>query len=477
MMTVLLLPWLVALAIVLAGRSPNLREAISVLGGVLLFTQVFELYQSPPQEWVIAAPFPGLEVGFAVEPLGVLFALVASALWPVTALYAIGYMRGHGEANQTRFFACFALAMGAVMGIAFSRDMLTLFFFYELLTLATYPLVTHSGTDAARKGGRVYLGVLLFTSIALLLLALIGIQVEAGSLTFTQGGVFAGEHNPLLLSALLVLFVLGVGKAAMMPFHRWLPAAMVAPTPVSALLHAVAVVKAGVFTVLKGVVYLFGLSTVAELPVTPILLGLAALTIVWASLVAMRQDNLKKRLAYSTVSQLGYVTAAALLATPMGVMAGGMQIAAHALGKITLFFCAGAILVAAHKTNVSEMDGLGRRMPWTMAAFLLASLSIIGLPPTGGAWGKWLLLNASLDTTQWLLVWVLALSTLLNVAYLLPIPIRAFLAKPDDGQEAHGGEAPWPALVALLITALGTLVLFWTPEPLVELGRLAGGGE
>ncbi|MBY5920772.1 proton-conducting transporter membrane subunit [Ferrimonas balearica] len=476
MMAVLLIPWLVALGVVYTGRHPNLREAISLIGGVILFAQVYQLYQMPPEPMILPSPFPGLSVGFSVEPLGLLFALVASALWPVTALYAIGYMRSHGEANQTRFFACFALAMGAVMGIAFARDLLTLFFFYEVLTLSTYPLVTHAGTPAARQGGRVYLGVLLFTSIVLLLLAMIGVQREAGTLVFAPGGVFSEPQDPMLLSVLLLLFVLGVGKAAMVPFHRWLPAAMVAPTPVSALLHAVAVVKAGVFTILKGVVYLFGLETVSALPVTPMLLGLAAFSIIWASLVAMRQDNLKKRLAYSTVSQLGYITAAAMLATPLGIMAGGMQIAAHALGKITLFFCAGAILVASHKTNVSQLDGIGRRMPWTMAAFFLASLSIIGLPPTGGAWSKWLLLSASLDRSQWLLVGVLVLSTLLNVAYLLPIPVRAFLRQAPE-EESHTGEAPWPVLLALLLTAFATLVLFWVPETLAELGRLAGGGE
>ncbi|MBY5979405.1 proton-conducting transporter membrane subunit [Ferrimonas balearica] len=473
MIEVLLLPLLVAMAIGLTGRWPNLREAISLLGGVALFVMVLGLYQSPPQPITLEAPFPGLTVGFAAEPLGLLFALVASALWPITALYAVGYMRGHGEKNQTRFFACFALAMAAVMGIAFAQDMLTLFFFYELLTLATYPLVTHAGTDAARQGGRVYLGVLLLTSIGLLLFAMLGIFQQAGTLTFTPGGVFGSGHSPIMLSVLLVMFVMGIGKAAMMPFHRWLPAAMVAPTPVSALLHAVAVVKAGVFTVLKGVVYLFGLETVSGLPITPWLLGLAGFSIIAASVVAMRQDNLKKRLAYSTVSQLGYITAAALLATPLGIAAGGLQIAAHALGKITLFFCAGAILVAAHKSRVSELDGLGRQMPWTMAAFFIASLSIIGLPPTGGAWGKWLLLNASIDSTQWMLVAVLALSTLLNVAYLLPIPVRAFLGRSDEPQ--HGGEAPWPVLVALLLTAIGTLVLFWLPQPLLALGEMAGG--
>jgi multicomponent Na+:H+ antiporter subunit D len=357
------------------------------------------------------------------------------------------------------------------MGIAFADNLLTLFIFYEILTLSTYPLVTHSGTDHAKKGGRVYLGVLLTTSIMFLLMAMIGTWFVTGTLDFQTGGVF-DQTTIGAATILLPLFIFGVGKAAMMPFHRWLPSAMVAPTPVSALLHAVAVVKAGVFSVLKICVYLFGIETLAILPTTDVLLYLAGATVVLASLVAMRQDNLKARLAYSTVSQLGYITIGALLATGAGALGGAMHIAMHAFGKITLFFCAGAIMVASHKTEISQMRGLGYKMPITMTAFLIGSLSIIGLPPTGGTWSKWFLMIGAIDTEKWILMMILMLSSLLNIAYLLPIPVRAFWVDhaDDDHSTTEIKEAPLPALLALCITSMGCIVLFFYTQPLYDLG-------
>ncbi|HEY5740566.1 MAG TPA: proton-conducting transporter membrane subunit, partial [Gammaproteobacteria bacterium] len=259
----------------------------------------------------------------------------------------------------------------------------------------------------------------------------------------------------------------GIGKAAVMPFHRWLPAAMVAPTPVSALLHAVAVVKAGVFTLLKVCVMLFGLDTLRAIPVTEWLAYLAAASVLLAALVALRQDNLKARLAYSTVSQLGYISLGALLATSAGVNGGALHIAMHAFGKITLFFCAGALLVAAHKTEVSELRGIGRRMPLTMTAFFIGSLCIIGLPPTGGTWSKWTLLLGTLEAGQWLLMLALMISSLLSIAYLLPISVRAFFPANGTDTAWHWGEvreAPWPSLLAMAITSLGCLALFFYPE-------------
>jgi len=266
-----------------------------------------------------------------------------------------------------------------------------------------------------------------------------------------------------------------------MPFHRWLPAAMVAPTPVSALLHAVAVVKAGVFAILKIAVYLYGLDLLAELPSTRWLGYAAAGTILIASLVAMSRDNLKARLAYSTVSQLSYIVLGATLASPLGIIGGGMHIAMHAFGKITLFFCAGAILVSTHKTEISDMGGLGRRMPFTMFAFLIGSLSVIGLPPAGGLWSKWYLALGTLQSGQFVLLAVLMLSSLLNVAYLLPIPVRAFFGAPRDagavtaaGGEKDGREAPLPCLLAIGVTALGCIVLFFVPGPFYRLMAAVG---
>jgi multicomponent Na+:H+ antiporter subunit D len=271
---------------------------------------------------------------------------------------------------------------------------------------------------------------------------------------------------------LLPLYIFGIGKAAIMPFHRWLPAAMVAPTPVSALLHAVAVVKAGVFSVLKVCTYIFGFDMLSRLPTAEFLLYLAGASVIIASLVAMKQDNLKARLAYSTVSQLSYITVGALLANSAGALGGAMHIGMHAFGKITLFFCAGAIMVASHKTEISDMRGLGRRMPVTMAAFFIGSLSIIGLPPCGGTWSKWYLMIGTIETDKLILMVVLMASSLLNIAYLLPIPIKGFLYADPDGQDDPSPvkEAPLPSLVALSLTAVGCIVLFIYPQPLYELG-------
>ena len=471
---ILLLPLLAAAGVAATHHRPNLRETVTVIAGVILFALVATLAASvswaQAPRLVLAEPVPGLALALQPEPLGLLFALVASFLWPVTSVYAIGYMRAHHEHHQTRFYIAFAVSISAAMGIALAANMLTLFVFYEILTLATYPLVTHAGTDEARRAGRLYLGLLMGTSIGFLLLAMVWTWQLTGTLDFTRGGIFGDKVGSGVLGALLVLYVLGTGKAALMPFHRWLPAAMVAPTPVSALLHAVAVVKAGVFTVLKVAVYLFGLDTVSELAAADWLAALAALTILLASLVAMTRDNLKARLAYSTISQLGYIVLGAMLGVAAGAIGGSMHIATHAFGKITLFFCAGAILVAAHKTRVSELDGLGRRMPLTMAAFLIGALSIVGLPPFGGTWSKWVLVQGTLDSGAWMLTAVLLISSLLNVMYLLVIPVRGFFLAPA---EDAGGvrEAPLPSLIAIAVTTIGCVLLFFWADPLY---RLAG---
>jgi multicomponent Na+:H+ antiporter subunit D len=483
MLLALFLPLAAAPLVVLTGRRPNLREAVTLIAAIALFalvaTLVPQVMNGDRPMVILAEPLPGLPLALMLEPLGMLFALIGSFLWFVTSVYSIGYMRGHNEDHQTRFYAYFAIALTAVMGVAFAGNMLTLFVFYEVLTLSTYPLVIHSGTNEALRAGRVYLGILLGTSIVFLLLAIVWTWALAGSLDFTPGGILTGTASATALGILLVLYVFGVGKAALMPFHRWLPAAMVAPTPVSALLHAVAVVKAGVFTVLKVSVYLFGSGLMIALVASQWLQYVAAATILLASLVAMRQDNLKARLAYSTVSQLGYVVLGALLANTSGIIGSAMHIGTHAFGKITLFFCAGAILVATHKTEVSQMSGLGKRMPITMTAFLIASLSIIGLPPTGGTWSKWHLALGTLEAGQLVLLAVLMISTLLNIAYLLPIPLRAFFATPTGGDPAADGgegtgEAPLPCLIAIAITTVGCLVLFFYPEPLYQLAIQVG---
>ncbi len=466
----LVIPLLTAVGVLLCHNKPNLREAVTLIGGVTLLFLVVNISLSydfeEPVTLTLLEPFAGLSLALRLEPLGLVFALVAGFLWPVTSLYAIGYMRAHHEQNQTRFYTAFAISIFATIAIALSANLLTLFLAYEMLTLFTLPLVTHAGTDAARRAGWTYLGILMTTSIGFLLLAIIWTWSITGTLEFTPGGILAGKAEPAILGGLLLLFVFGTGKAALMPFHRWLPAAMVAPTPVSSLLHAVAVVKAGVFTIMKVAVYIFGIDLIGQLDSAYWLSMLAGFTIVSASIIAMNKDNLKARLAYSTISQLSYIILAAMLGVASGVMAGSLHIAMHAFAKITLFFCAGAILVSAHKTRVSELDGIGRAMPVTMLAFLLASLSIVGLPPLGGSWSKWLLLQATMDAHNMVLLIVLLLSSLLNLFYLVGIPLRAFFAKPVDPNYNSGvKEAPTFSLIAILITTTGCLVLFFLVNP------------
>ncbi|HEY7689841.1 MAG TPA: proton-conducting transporter membrane subunit, partial [Dongiaceae bacterium] len=304
-------------------------------------------------------------------------------------------------------------------------------------------------------------------SMVLLLPAIIGTWFIAGTIDFTPGGILAGKASGWVVGVLLGLYVFGIGKAAIMPLHFWLPAAMVAPTPVSALLHAVAVVKAGVFTVVKVIVYIFGIDALQASGAGGWLTYVAGATVIAASLVALRQDNLKKLLAYSTVSQLSYVVLAAAVLAPISVAGAAMHIAAHAVSKITLFFAAGSIYTAAHKTEVSELKGIGRRMPWTMGAFAVGAVSMIGVPPTAGFLGKWFMLTGAIETSQWVVVGVIVLSTLLNAGYFLPIVVTAFFREPDDNPHAEGhahGEAPWPIVLALTATAVGTIGLFCLPS-------------
>lgn len=415
----------------LFDRRPNVREVATLLVGSGVFAIVAGVLtpavmggERPRLE--LFDVVPGVTLAFEVEPLGVLFGLVASGLWVVTTLFAIGYMRGHKESNQTRFYMCFAAAIFGSLGVAFAANVFTLFVFYELITLSTYPLVTHHGTEKAKKAGRTYLGVLMGTSIAFLLLALVWTHQLAGGTDFRPGGILAGKADADLLMILLALYAFGAGKAALMPFHRWLPAAMVAPTPVSALLHAVAVVKAGVFTILKVVIYIFGLDLLQDTGASQWLTWVAAATLLSASIVAIRQDNLKRRLAYSTISQLAYIVLCAALATPSAVLGGALNIAMHAMGKITLFFCAGAIYVEARKTNVSDMRGLGRRMPFTLVAFLIGSASVIGLPPFGGGLSKIFLTMGAAEAQDQVMVWVYMLSSLLAIGYLMPVVFHGF---------------------------------------------------
>ena len=476
----LCLPLLAALAIWFVGNSPNQRDAVTLITAAALFLVVLAILPlvlaELPVELELLAPVPGLKIAFAVEPLGMIFAGVASFLWIVNSIFSIGYMRGNKEPRQTRFYVCFAIAIGATMGLAFAENLFTLFICYEILTLSTYPLVTHHKNDEARQAGRTYLGILLGSSIVLFLPAIIATWVFTNTLSFATGGIMTGKVPHVVGSVLLLLYLYGIGKAALMPIHRWLPAAMVAPTPVSALLHAVAVVKAGVFTIVKVAVYIFGLDYLRELALADIALYLAGFTIIVASIVALRQDNLKRRLAYSTVSQLSYVIMAALILSPLSTMGAALHVAVHAFGKITLFMAAGSIYTAAHKINVSQLDGIGKRMPWTMGAFAIGALSMIGLPPAAGFLSKWYMLLGALEAEHIFAVAVIVGSTLLNAAYFLPIIYAAFLKKEaDDNHDHEHGEAPLPIVIALVTTASATVLLFLFPGLALQLaGMLVG---
>ena len=471
-----------AVVIAMLGRRPNLREAATLVTAATLFGLVVQLWLAlqagERPAVVLIETLPGLPLALAVEPLGMLFALVASFLWIVTSLYSIGYMRGNREQNQTRFYVCFAVALASAMGLTFAANMFTLFVFYEALTLSTYPLVAHAGNAEARRAGRLYLGLLFGTSIGAQLLAIVWTWMLTGTLDFRDGGVFDGTASSLVISILLVLYVYGIGKAALMPLHRWLPAAMVAPVPVSALLHAVAVVKAGVFTIVKVLVYIFGLDLVKEAANGDWLLYVSGTTIIIASIIALRSDNLKRRLAYSTISQLSYVIMAAAILVPLSIAGAALHIAAHAFGKITLFFAAGSIYTAAHKTKVSQLNGIGRRMPWTMGAFAVGSLSMIGLPPTVGFVSKWYIVLGALEAEQLFAIVVILLSTLLNAAYLMPIVYAAYFRAPDNpARGGRRGEAPLPIVAALTISASLTVLLFLFPGPALELARQLAGAS
>ncbi len=492
MIAALLIPWGAAVLIPLFHRHRNIREFVTLIAASGQAFVVWSLYREVMNTpdllrngeldiavWQVA---PMLELAFKVEPLGLMFGLVASSLWIVNSIYSIGYMRANQEPRQTQFYMWFAVAIGATMGLAFSKNLFSLFVFYEALTLSTYPLVTHKGSSDAMKAGRVYIGLLIGTSMVLFLPAIIITGYYAGALDFVAGGILGERLSGPALGLLLALFIFGVGKAALMPFHFWLPAAMVAPTPVSALLHAVAVVKAGVFTVVKIIVYVFGIDTLREAGSADWLLWASGFTVLAASVVALRQDNLKKRLAYSTVSQLSYVILAAAILTPISVIGAVMHIAGHAVSKITLFFAAGAIYTAAHKTKVSELNGIGWKMPWTMGAFAIGALAMIGLPPTAIFISKWFMLSGSFASEQWLPVGVIILSTMLNAGYFLPIVLRAFFYSPEGVTQGAGsvsqdhGEAPWPMVLALCLTALMTIVLFFYPVVPLTLARMMIAG-
>ena len=399
---------------------------------------------------------PGIGIGFRADGLGMFFALVSSTLWVVTTFYAIGYMkRSH---QRARFFGFFALCVSTTIGLAFADNLLTLFLFYEMLTVCTYPLVIHDETPEAMKAGRKYLAYTLSGGIAVLL-GVVLVQHLAGTLTLSEPGVLSLESGHPMLLATFLAFACGFGvKAAIMPLHSWLPTAMVAPVPVSALLHAVAVVKAGVFGLLRVIYNVFGVDLLEVLGYTDWLALFAAFTIIAASIQALAQDNLKLRLAYSTVSQLSYIVLAAALLTPLAALAAVAHIANQAFAKITMFFVAGAIQRTTGRTHIQELAGIGRVMPWTMGAFSIAALSFIGVPLFAGFVTKWFLSLGALQAGAWWWVLLMVASSLLNAAYWLPILYLAWFREPR-GLPAGVREAGGLLLGPILVSAVYVLLL------------------
>jgi multicomponent Na+:H+ antiporter subunit D len=475
----LLLPLLSAFVTALCVHYRRMRNAMSIILALLLFINIVTLgvfyIDGGRASFTLVRLLPDLAIAFHIEPMGLIFAAIASFLWVITSLYSAGYLRASKEVRQSGFVAFMTLAIGFTLGIAFAANLLTLFIFYELLTLCTYPLVTHSRTEEARRAGRTYLLVLMGTSMGLFFPAILLIWHMTGTLDFRIGGIFSGNDSAASMGILLFLMTYGIAKAALMPVHRWLPAAMVAPTPVSALLHAVAVVKAGVFTLLKIIVYIFGIDTLQSLVqhhglAFGWLFYAAALTVVLASLIALRQDSIKRMLAYSTVSQLATIIMAASLFTPKAITAAMLHLIVHAFSKITLFFAAGSLYTSGHISTIRDINGAGRTMRLTLLAFTLGSLSLIGIPPAAGFISKYYLLDAALDAQAFTAIAVIILSSLLNAAYLLPLIVRAFWGV-DDSNRRYSPQ-PLSMKLALVILCAAIIVVFLFSQTILQFGKM-----
>ncbi len=470
----LLMPLGGSILVMFSGKKPNLRETWSVIAAVLMFgivaSLVPDVLAGNKISYTMFKILPGLTVRLRADGLSMIFALVASFLWILAAFYSMGYMRGLEEHAQTRFNACFALALFGAVGVAFADNLFTLYLFYEVVSVCTYPLVAHHQDEEGYQGARKYIIYLTTTAKGLVLPAMILIYVLTGTLDFADNihtGIFPADANTTLVAILYFFCLFGFAKNGVMPFHSWLPGAMVAPTPVSALLHAVAVVKVGVFSTTRVMLYVFGTDTMGALNLGIPTAYIVSFTILAASVIALSKDNLKARLAYSTVSQLSYIILGVALLTTSGIQGGLIHIVNHAFSKITLFFCAGAIYVATRKKNISEMGGLGRSMPFTFAAFGIASLSMIGAPPVAGFVTKWKLLMGTMEMhTHYIgIMLVLLASTMLNVAYFAPVTYKAFFGKRPRGEvDAGVKEAPLSMVVPLMIAAIISVLIGIFPD-------------
>lgn len=472
------IPLLAAVLIPIVGRNENIREGVTIAAAVAMLGSVLAMLPavlSGGRITISLLPMvPGGDLALRVDAFGMVFALTAAVLWLLNSFYAIGYMRSLKEHAQTRFFFCFAVAIAAAVGIAFSENLLTLFVFYEILTIITYPLVVHVETPAAMKAGRKYLAYLLVGGI-FLLAAVILTYILTGTTVFVPGGFLAGSGSALILQVLFLLFMVGFVKAAWMPLHGWLPAAMVAPTPVSAFLHAVAVVTAGVFGIVRIAGWVYGMDLMASLGLGIFLAAIASFTIVTASLFALTEDNLKRRLAYSTVSQLSYILLGVSMLSIAGMTAAMAHIPIHAFLKITLFFVAGAVIVSAGKECISEMKGIGRKMPVTALMFSAAALGICGLPPLAGIISKIYLALGAFEGGMPILLLVIIASTVLNAAYFLPIIHTMLLQRPDDERSLDSvTEPPLVMLIPIVLTVAVSVWIFLSPSmPFMDLVDIA----
>ncbi len=450
----------------LKERSVVLRTTLNLLGAgvklVLVAVLLWAVSQGETFETRLSL-LPNMDLVLRADALSLLFIALSAVLWLVTTVYAIGYLEN--SPNRSRFFGFFSLCVTATVGIALAGNLITFLIFYELLTLATYPLVMHRGSEDSRRAGRVYL-MYTMAGGALFLIGVVWLKSIAGPLDFTATGILAdrADLSPDTLRWIFLLLIAGLSvKAALVPLHGWLPLSMAAPAPVSALLHAVAVVKAGAFGIVRVVYDVYGVEFSAELGVTAPLAAAAAVTIIYGSVRALSQDGLKPRLAYSTVSQVSYIVLGTAIAGPIATIGGIVHLVHQGVMKITLFFCAGNFAETLGIHRVSQMDGVGRRMPKTMAAFTIAALGMIGVPPVAGFISKWYLGVGALNAGEpWVLA-VLATSSALNAAYFLPILYRAWFKEPRGAWEerlAPGRfETHWMLLTPPLITAAFALAL------------------
>ncbi len=478
-----MIPLVGSLVVMTMKNSPNLREAVSCCASVLLFIVVLSfipaLQEGKTYVYQLFNILPGLSITLRADGFSMIFALVASSLWMIAVFYSMGYMRGHNEPKQTRFNACFALAIFGAIGVAFSDNLFTLYLFYEIVSVCTYPLVAHHQDKESYEGAKKYIVYLTTTAKCFLLPALILIYVLVGNLDFPHNiftGIIPTDTQGWVVVMLYVFCIFGFAKNGIMPFHHWLPGAMVAPTPVSALLHAVAVVKVGVFCTTRTMLYVFGVDTMNMFNLGIPTAYFVGFTIIMASVIALSKDNLKARLAYSTVSQLSYIILGVALLTPHAIDGGLIHIVNHAFSKITLFFCAGAIYIAAHKKYISEMSGLGRTMPFTFGAFAVASLSMIGAPPVAGFVSKWYLLVGSMEAHQIGILLILIASTVLNVGYFAPVTYKAFFGKRPEGEVETGiKEAPLSMLIPILIAVSVSVIIGIYPNFMMQFVKMVTG--